>query len=225
MARLARKWEELNRARFDASMAILTRYIHRAARDRESVDEANWQGKVAAAITGRSKGDRAARKAMGALATRLAKSTTKSTDELIQLHSLSGRAAHKVLERVSDDYAHRRKLRKALVPPSATLLGRRGWARRGPGGRRANTGRRDDHRRGPRRAWRDGHCEGFQPSPGRRQVERAVVCRAARAANCHCTPSLSGRCPFWSRSGRMGRRRTSRLLAVCSLRSRRGAKR
>ncbi len=109
MARLARKWEELNRARFDASMAILTRYIHRAARDRETVDEANWQGKVAAAITGRSKGDRAARKAMGALATRLAESTTKSTDELIQLHSLSGRAAHKVLERVSDDYAHQAK--------------------------------------------------------------------------------------------------------------------
>ncbi|MEP7131292.1 MAG: GTPase domain-containing protein [Sphingomicrobium sp.] len=109
MASLSRKWEELNRARFEASMAVLARYVHRAARDRETVEEANWQGKVAAAITGRSKGDRAARKAMGVLATRLADSTAKSTDELIQLHGLSGKAAYKVLERVSDDYAHQAK--------------------------------------------------------------------------------------------------------------------
>ena len=109
MAGLNAKWQKLNRARFDSSMAVLAGYLHRAARDREAVEQSNWQGKVANAITGRSKGDRAARKAMGQLATRLAESTAKSTDELIRLHGLSGKAARKVLERVSDDYAHQAK--------------------------------------------------------------------------------------------------------------------
>jgi len=115
MADLARQWETLNRARFDSSMAVLADYLYRAARDRETVEEADWQGKVAGAIAGRSKGDRAARKAMGSLAARLAESTAKSTDELIQLHGLSGKAARKVLERVSDDYAH-----QAKTPEGAT---------------------------------------------------------------------------------------------------------
>jgi len=115
MAALARKWDTLNRARFNSSMAVLADYLHRAARDRETVEEADWQGKVAGAIAGRSKGDRAARKAMGSLAARLAESTAKSTDELIQLHGLSGKAARKVLERVSDDYAH-----QAKTPEGAT---------------------------------------------------------------------------------------------------------
>ncbi len=109
MAGLGARWEELNRARFDSSMAVLAAYLQRAAHDREVVEESDWQGKLAGALTGRSKGDRAARKAMGELAKRLAESTAKSTDELIQLHGLSGKAARKVLERVSDDYAHQSK--------------------------------------------------------------------------------------------------------------------
>ncbi len=109
MAGLGARWEELNRARFDSSMAVLAAYLQRAAQDREAVEESDWQGKLTGAITGRSKGDRAARKAMGELAKRLAESTAKSTDELIQLHGLSGMAARKVLERVCDDYAHQAK--------------------------------------------------------------------------------------------------------------------
>ena len=109
MADLGAKWAELNRVRFDSSMAVLADYLHRASRDRETVEETDWQGKVAGAITGRSKGDSAARKQMSLLAARLAESTAKSTDELIQLHGLSGKAARKVLERVSDDYAHQTK--------------------------------------------------------------------------------------------------------------------
>lgn len=109
MAGLRSKWQELNRTRFNSSMAVLAYYLQRAVRDRETVEEANWQGRVASAITSRSKGDRAARKAMGLLANRLAEATTRSTDELIQLHGLSGKAARTVLERVSDDYAHHGK--------------------------------------------------------------------------------------------------------------------
>ena len=109
MSRLRAKWEELNLARFHASMEVLAGYLVRAANDRVSVEEADWQGKLAGAITGRGKGDRAARKAMGELAARLADSTASSTDELIALHGLSGKAANQVLERVGDDYAHATK--------------------------------------------------------------------------------------------------------------------
>lgn len=109
MARLRAKWEERNLARFASSMEVLARYLARAAGDREKVEESGWQGKLAAAISGREKGDRAARKAMVALAARLAESTARSTDELIALHGLSGKAATKVLERVGEDYAHAAK--------------------------------------------------------------------------------------------------------------------
>ncbi|TMM48058.1 GTPase domain-containing protein [Qipengyuania marisflavi] len=109
MADLRTRWEQLNTARFDAAMEVLGRYLARAAQDKELVDEPDWQGKLAGALTGKSGGDRAARKAMAALATRLAEATAGSTDELIRLHGLSGKAARKVLERVSDDYAHRAK--------------------------------------------------------------------------------------------------------------------
>ena len=109
MARLRARWEELNLARFDASMDVLARYLARAAGDREEVAEAGWQGKLAAAIAGREKGDRAARKSMAELAARLTESTVRSTDELIALHGLSGQSAKTVLERVGEDYAHAAK--------------------------------------------------------------------------------------------------------------------
>jgi hypothetical protein len=106
MARLRVKWEELNIARFHASIDVLARYLFRAAGDREQVDGSGWQGTLSAAVAGRGKGDKAARKAMAELAARLAASTAQSTDELIALHGLSGKAAKKVLDRVGEDYAH-----------------------------------------------------------------------------------------------------------------------
>ena len=109
MIGLGHRWEELNRARFAASMEVLARYLQRAARDLEAVDEQSWQGKVAGALSGKSAGDRAAHKAMGLLTGRLSESTARSTDELIRLHNLSGKAAHQVLERVSGDYAQQLK--------------------------------------------------------------------------------------------------------------------
>ena len=105
---LARKRAN-NRARFAATMEVLARYLQRAARDLEAVDEQSWQGKVAGALSGKSAGDRAAHKAMGVLTARLSEATARSTDELIRLHNLSGKAAHQVLERVSGDYAQQLK--------------------------------------------------------------------------------------------------------------------
>ena len=109
MTDLSRRWEELNESRFVSSMNVLAAYLLRASRDREAPGETGWQSRIAGVMTGKSGSQREASKAMGALAARLAESTAQSTDELIKLHSLSGRAARKVLERVSDDYAHRTK--------------------------------------------------------------------------------------------------------------------
>ena len=117
MARLRARWEDLNQARFEASIAVLARYLARAAGDREEVEEAGWQGKLTSALAGREKGDRAARKAMAELAARLAQSTASSTDELIALHGLAGKAASHVLNRVSEDYAHASK-----TPEGASAL-------------------------------------------------------------------------------------------------------
>ena len=109
MAGLRAKWTELNLARFHSATDVLARYLARAAADREEVEEAGWQGKLATALSGRAKGDRAARNAMAKLGARLAESTASSTDELIALHGLSGKAAKKVLDRVGEDYAHAAK--------------------------------------------------------------------------------------------------------------------
>jgi hypothetical protein len=109
MTDLTRRWEGLNRSRFASSMEVLATYLLRASRDREPVEESGWQGKIAGAITGKSGSQQAASKAMSSLAARLSEATAESTDELIRLHNLSGRAARTVLERVSDDYAHRAK--------------------------------------------------------------------------------------------------------------------
>ena len=115
MAGLRCRWDELNRARLNSSMNVLARYLQRAARDYQKVDDYNWRGKVASALTGKSGGDRAARNAMASLTTRLAEVTAASTDELIRLHNLSGKAAHTVLERVSNDYAHQSKAPEGAV--------------------------------------------------------------------------------------------------------------
>ena len=115
MARLRNRWQALNRERFAKSMNILAHYLQRAACDRELVEEAGWRGKFAAAVAGREKGDAAAGKAMEALGLRLAETTASSTDELIRLHNLSGRAAKKVLDRVAQDYAHNEKITEGVA--------------------------------------------------------------------------------------------------------------
>ncbi len=91
-------------------MDVLARYLSGAACDREPVEDADWQGKLATALAGREKGDAAAGKAMKALGQRLAEATAASTNELIALHNLSGRAAKKVLDRVAQDYVHNEKI-------------------------------------------------------------------------------------------------------------------
>lgn len=109
MTGLRARWEELNRARFDKSMAVLGQYLARSAHDQEPVEDVGWQGKLTGALTGQGRDGAAASQAMAALAKRLASATTQSTEDLIRLHGLSGQATRKVLQRVGDDYAHAAK--------------------------------------------------------------------------------------------------------------------
>ena len=105
MAGLVARWEEINRTRFAASMAALARPLAEAAVDREMVKDGDWRGKLTDAVSG-GKAERPEMKAaMGVLAERLAAGVRTSTDALIALHGLSGKATQTVLERLRDNYA------------------------------------------------------------------------------------------------------------------------
>lgn len=104
--RLERAWRDKNLARFEASMRVLAEQIARAVVDREPVGERNLSDRLRGALRKitREEEPQAAR-AMGQLAERLDEHIRASTDELIRLHGLSGRAAREVLRRLRDDYA------------------------------------------------------------------------------------------------------------------------
>jgi hypothetical protein len=106
LGRLEEAWQDKNLARFQASMSVLAEQVARAVVDREPVGKRQWQDKVRGAIRtiGRDEDPEAAR-AMGKLAERLDAGIRASTEELIRLHGLSGRATREVLRRLRDDYA------------------------------------------------------------------------------------------------------------------------
>ncbi|WBY16117.1 DUF3482 domain-containing protein [Erythrobacteraceae bacterium WH01K] len=106
MKRLEARWKELNRERFDASMAALAAPLAAALVDSEKVEGGGWRDGLAKALTGGKNDARAATKAMEALSERLAAGTRESTERLIHLHNLSGSATRKVLERLSEDFRH-----------------------------------------------------------------------------------------------------------------------
>jgi hypothetical protein len=102
--RLEQAWEQKNLERFHASMDVLALQLAEAAADREAVPEQNWQDKVGGAIRSLGREEPAeARRAVAKLAERLEEGTRRSTEELIRLHSLSGKAAGEVLRRIGKD--------------------------------------------------------------------------------------------------------------------------
>jgi hypothetical protein len=104
LARLDQAWQEKNLQRFHRSMEVLAGQLAEAAADRETVPEPNWQDKVGGAIRSLGREEPAeARRAVGKLAERLEAGTRRSTEELIKLHGLSGKAAAEVLRRIGKD--------------------------------------------------------------------------------------------------------------------------
>jgi hypothetical protein len=105
LLRLSRAWQERNLARFDASMAALASQLAQAVVDREKVGEQSWQDKAGGVLRSLQKDEPPeTRRAMGHLAERLQNGIRASTEELIRLHGLSGRAARDVLARLQKDY-------------------------------------------------------------------------------------------------------------------------
>lgn len=117
LGRLAAAWQEKNLDRFDKAMAILARQLAAAAADRAAVGERSWQDKVGEVL--RREDSPEARRAMQALAERLERAIGGSTEELIRVHGLSGKAARDVLARLQRDYATSEPAREGF----AAMLG------------------------------------------------------------------------------------------------------
>jgi hypothetical protein len=95
-------------------MAELARRVARAALDRELVASQGWRGplRTLGTLLGLRSGDAgtAGERAMAALAERLDGDVRRSTDVLIRLHGLDGRAGDEVLARLARHYAVRQPL-------------------------------------------------------------------------------------------------------------------
>lgn len=121
MPALAAAWAERNLERFHRSMHVLAEQLAGAAIAREEIPDRNIGDRIRGAILNPAGGDNSpeAQRAMGRLAERLDADIRRSTDELIALHGLSGKAAREVLKRLKRDYTESAPAREGV----ATVLG------------------------------------------------------------------------------------------------------
>ena len=107
--RLRRSWRERNLAVFRQSMQALAQQIAAAAADLESLEELDIQGKARAWLgtvaTGAARSDAHVERAQSALAGRLDARIRLTTQELVQLHGLTGRATDEVLKRMGSEFS------------------------------------------------------------------------------------------------------------------------
>jgi len=113
-ARLRDAWQARGQHTFDRSMEVLAERVAHAALDREAIADAGLMGKlkeIGAAIGLRREGEETAREqAMRQLAERLDADVRRSTDRLIELHALDGRASQVVLARLAEHYVEQAPL-------------------------------------------------------------------------------------------------------------------
>jgi hypothetical protein len=122
-ARLRGTWLAARRATFAAAMDLLARHVVGVARDRESLTEEGLRGRLrdvgAALGIGRDATEAPRQAAMRRLAARLDAAVRASTDELITLHGLSGRAREEIHARLAEHYA----VRTPVSEGKAALIG------------------------------------------------------------------------------------------------------
>ncbi len=121
-ARLRLAWRQRQQAAWRASCTVLAERLARAALDRAEVADSGWAGRARelGAALGIPAGATASprEKAMQALAERLAADLRASTDRLIALHGLGGKASAIVQQRLAEHFAVRAPLsegKSALV--------------------------------------------------------------------------------------------------------------
>jgi hypothetical protein len=109
MIRLRAAWRARNLGVFEASVAATARQLARVAADSETVANRGWKDRfrnwVGSVATGTERPDADTEKAMNALGERLDRAVCETTDELIRLHGLSGKAAEQILARVAGQFA------------------------------------------------------------------------------------------------------------------------
>lgn len=115
-------WRQRERGVWQAALRVLAQRIARAALDREPIADTAWTDRLVelgSALGLRRGGPATPReRAMSALAERLDADVRSSTDRLIALHGLEGRAGEQVLRRLAEHYALRAPVsegRSALV--------------------------------------------------------------------------------------------------------------
>lgn len=106
-ARLAAAWHATREAQFDAAMAAIAEPVARAACDRVALSNTGLRGSLlevgkAIGLAG-ERVDRAKQAAMRTLSERLDADIRASTDRLIAIHHLDGRAAENVMARLARD--------------------------------------------------------------------------------------------------------------------------
>jgi hypothetical protein len=120
--RLRDAWRERDLQTFDASVRVLARQLATLAADREVLADARFAQKARAMVervVGRSERDPAEAAAEAVLAARLDTQVRDSTDALVRLHGLAGRASGEILQKLGRDV----DVRRAVDPGSATLVG------------------------------------------------------------------------------------------------------
>ena len=122
-ARLADAWRTRNRVTFEQSMRVLAQQLATTATDAVTVPTAGLRDAARSWLGGLlrpgERTDAAADAAMGELARRLDVEVRRATDQLIELHGLSGRAAAEILQRMGAEFA----VDKAADPGKASVIG------------------------------------------------------------------------------------------------------
>ena len=107
--RLRESWRERNLNVFRESMQALSDQIAVAATDTEPLEELDIQGKARAWLgsvaTGTQHSDVKLERAQTELATRLDRGIRATTERLVQLHGLTGKATDEVLRRMGGEFA------------------------------------------------------------------------------------------------------------------------
>jgi GTPase SAR1 family protein len=107
--RLRESWRQRNLAVFQESMQALSEQVAAAATDAEPLEELDLQGKArawfGAVATGAERTDARLERAQSDLAGRLDRRIRETTEKLVQLHGLSGRATDEVLKRMGSEFA------------------------------------------------------------------------------------------------------------------------
>ncbi len=104
MQKLTREWQRINLDEFDAAMRVLGASLLKAAQDKEPVGERKLLSQLTDLLRGSEDSQRVARKSMAKLAERVEAETLSSTEQLIRIYGLSGKATKQVLERMGKDY-------------------------------------------------------------------------------------------------------------------------